>query len=363
MQTFDVAILGGGPAGTAAALTLLTYSSRTVVVLERSSYDAQRPGEVVDASIDPLIRYLRAEATLGTSTRLQTFGVAAAWGSNSLVERPALFSGRSHSWHLDRAAFDRTLAEEVARRGGSVCTGAAVAAAMGEGGSWTVRIRREDEVDALRTRYVIAAAGRDGDVLREVAPPPRRVDQLVGLTAYLPTNFALPPMLIESCSFGWWYVAALPNNRCVVTLMTDADIAHTHRLHEPAEWREALASTIHARPLATEAADTIVTRLARSSVRSPACGPGWVAAGDSAASFDPLSSMGIGHALVSGIHAARCADAWLDGESEEISAYDSSVAATFSDYLHLRASYYAREQRWPHHPFWARRHAPTAGFH
>src|SRR5213593_4324139 len=51
----DVAIVGGGPAGAAAALTLRKYAGQRVVLLERSRYDGPRAGETASPSLRPLL--------------------------------------------------------------------------------------------------------------------------------------------------------------------------------------------------------------------------------------------------------------------------------------------------------------------
>jgi flavin-dependent dehydrogenase len=49
------------------------------------------------------------------------------------------------------------------------------------------------------------------------------------------------------------------------------------------------------------------------SVLEPVCGDGWLACGDAAATFDPLSGYGLGFAIGTGYAAARSADAQLRG--------------------------------------------------
>lgn len=92
----------------------------------------------------------------------------------------------------------------------------------------------------------------------------------------------------------------------------------------------------------------------------PASGPGWIAAGDAAASFDPLASLGIGHAVTSGIHAARVVHAYLTANEQLTAQYNQHILLNVEHYLQLRHSYYLLELRWPDQPFWARRHQSPA---
>lgn len=88
---------------------------------------------------------------------------------------------------------------------------------------------------------------------------------------------------------------------------------------------------------------------AHSAIRRPFHGPNWLATGDAALSFDPLSSQGILTAITSGILAAN---AFLE---EDLDGYSTYLDATYDAYLKNLSEYYDLEQRWPDEPFWSRR--------
>jgi flavin-dependent dehydrogenase len=87
-----------------------------------------------------------------------------------------------------------------------------------------------------------------------------------------------------------------------------------------------------------------------------------VVAGNAAVAFDPLSSLGIGHSIMSGIQAARIADERLRGEHALADAYHVDLAWHRERYLAQRAAIYALEKRFPQSPFWARRTAVPGPF-
>ncbi len=89
-------------------------------------------------------------------------------------------------------------------------------------------------------------------------------------------------------------------------------------------------------------------------------GPGWLAVGDAAMAFDPLSSQGLKEALASGIRAGAALNSHLAGDATALGEYDRKANDVLREYSRLRAHYYGRERRWPQSVFWQRRHAAAA---
>ena len=116
----DVAIIGGGPAGSAAALALLSYTARKVLVVERTAFEAPRPAEAITSAISPLLRFLQLEPALSARTARPAGIAAAAWGGAAAGDCPGLFIGEGEGFFVDRRAFDASLCEAVAARGGHV---------------------------------------------------------------------------------------------------------------------------------------------------------------------------------------------------------------------------------------------------
>jgi flavin-dependent dehydrogenase len=83
-------------------------------------------------------------------------------------------------------------------------------------------------------------------------------------------------------------------------------------------------------------------------------GARWIACGDAAMSFDPISGQGIFAALHSGNEAAAAVHATLDGAPALLGAYGQRMAEVWSIYRARHAALYAGERRWPDRPFWSR---------
>jgi flavin-dependent dehydrogenase len=87
-------------------------------------------------------------------------------------------------------------------------------------------------------------------------------------------------------------------------------------------------------------------------------GPAGSATALAAFSQDPLSGLGVPHALESAGHAASAIKAFLE-RGELLNSYKSWIARRNQTYLICRAQYYASESRWRSSPFWERRTPQT----
>jgi flavin-dependent dehydrogenase len=85
-------------------------------------------------------------------------------------------------------------------------------------------------------------------------------------------------------------------------------------------------------------------------------GDAWLAVGDAATTFDPLSSQGILKSLRSGVLASYAVTDYFKGTTKGLEKYEALAAREFKDYLASRAEFYGQERRWPDSPFWRRRH-------
>jgi flavin-dependent dehydrogenase len=142
-----------------------------------------------------------------------------------------------------------------------------------------------------------------------------------------------------------------------VTLFTDADIVKEQQLQKPGNWNRLLAETKHIQKRTQNAFSYTVpwVRNAFSQITDVSARDNFLAVGDAAIAFDPISSMGIGFAISSACNAARAVNQSLCGDSSYLKIYQDDITGIFRDYLELRKRYYAAEQRWPESLFWQRR--------
>lgn len=349
---FDIAILGAGPAGCAAALTLRRFvPALSVAIVARPDGDAvPAVGETLSPGVRPLLHYLGIAPAFERRGHLACGGTASAWGSAEVQERSYLFSGRGRGWHLDRAAFDAWLRDEAAAAGATLIAARLHGAARADD-VWRIEL---DDGTALRAGAIVDATGRAAWLLKRQEAAIRRDDALVAEArwfAHDDDEAVSAGALVEAMPDGWWYSASLPGRRGVAMFMTDVDL----RLNGCWDERLARAAATRRRLCRWRATGATAIRAAHSQCATTVTGDGWVAAGDAAAGFDPIAAMGIGFSLRSGVEAARVAAAMLDDELQFAVAYDRSMQRIYADYRARLGAVYAGERRWPGEPFWARR--------
>lgn len=380
---WDVAIVGAGPAGSAAALALLQRGVERVCVV-----DAGRPpgavaiGETIPPDARVLLDRLGVWREFLAEEHEVCFGSCSAWGSAELGYNDFLLNPHGHGWHLDRARFDALLRGQAAARGAvrfenARLSGVELGDGDGEGDGGIVagaseapvRLELTDEHGGTRTiaaRFAIDASGPRGALARRLGAREQRLDRLTFLYGFFDATAARSSSrltLLEAAEHGWWYLAALPGQRLAVALASDAELVRSGALAEVASWQALLATTTHVAERLQGCQllpGGLTARAAPSFLLDRSAGPRWLAVGDAAATYDPLSGQGIYQALVGGLEAGEQLAAALDAGRTLDASLAAATASRFAAYLEQRNHFYALERRWPASAFWQRRQARTA---
>lgn len=353
---FDVAIVGGGPAGAATALSLQAHApSLSIVLIEASNYDACRIGETLPPPTRTILEHLQVWENFCALDAREVFGTTAVWGQPTPLDNDFIFMPANTGWHVDRTRFDHMLAIAAQERGARLLQQTTLRAVEWADGQWDLKLSMGAAISA---RFIVDASGGKAAIARRLGARFETLDQLVGIARFFENGENDARLLVEAFEHGWWYTAGLPDGKRIVSCVTDADLAHRIELNKMEEWQRRLTAAPVVCSVLRESkpCGSLVARSAASRRLDPVATETWLAVGDAASRFDPLSSQGIFKALRSGIFASYAIGDWLTRSDETgLRRYCRYITREFESYRDTRAQYYAQEQRWPTSQFWLRR--------
>jgi FADH2-dependent halogenase len=324
--TYDVAVIGGGPAGSTAA-ALLAAAGRRVVLFEKERFPRFHIGE----SLLPF--NLDLFARLGVMDRLEACFVE-KWGvqllsSDGAVSYRIRFEegfepGHPMAFQVLRSRFDEMLLHNAAARGAEVHQEHTVVEAVPshrQGCAVVARAADGSKV-AVRARFLLDASGRNAFVasrrrLRVMTPKLRKAAVFAHYEGVeRSTGRESGDIVLIFLRDGWFWMIPLPDARTSVGLVTDGSIVKSSGL-SPAELLETSLERCPAARRRLRDATRVSDVLAESDY-SYACremaGDGYLLVGDAAAFIDPVFSTGV----------------WLGMSSAEVAA-DMLVAALGRD--------------------------------
>lgn len=352
MQEFDALVIGGGPAGCAASIRLARLGYN--IAMAESRPLQFKIGESLPPAVKPLLAELGALSACD-GARI-SFGNQSAWGSDRLDDTDFIRDPNGPGWHVDRACFEARLRSIAGDRGVFLLEPARVLSVSRTGRMWLAALNGEQE--SVSARWMIDCTGRTAAFAQSQNARRRHFDRLVAVAAVFecPDADRDSRTLVESAEMGWWYTSLIPGSRRVVVLHTDPAIPAFRTLRTVDGFLQALVISSRVSACIREFGSrmTGVPRIfvANSSRLDDVIGEGWIAAGDAAAAFDPLSSQGILTGLYSGIHAADTVHAGFQGASGAADRYRQIIDDVFDAYLSNRDRYYAMERRWSESLFW-----------
>jgi len=362
-SSHTVAVIGGGPAGATAA-RFLADAGIDVIVIDAGPRNGFPGGE----SLVPAARVVLEELGLWDRFRadghLPCYGNVSAWGSDSPVDTDFIRSPHGHGWHLDRTRFDTMLCRAAEESGAALRRPARLLRAERSAALWTLSIETDDGPREALCQWLIDGTGRRSRVARSLGISRAHEDRLLAFHIRFRQEDGAEVdedsrTLVESAECGWFHTALLPSEERVVTILTDAGTPWVGAATDRRGFLDLLGTSLHVRralddhhyiplddPISTDARTGRLERLH---------GNGWLAVGDAATAFDPLSSQGILSALYSGLKAGRAIADALDGDRAALPEYDAIVTNVYDRFLEKRLRYYAHERRWPDSSFWRAR--------
>lgn len=328
-ELLDVVIVGGGPAGSCAALALRA-SGAEVRLVERDRFPRHHIGESLLSRTVPYLKRLGVWDGLHDQGYVRKPGALFAWGgSNELMVLDMPPPG--YSFQVPRADFDSLLLQRAENVGTDVrqehktlhveeFDDHVMVSGDGPHGPWQAK-----------ARYLIDATGSDSLSARSLGTSSREYDGArIAVSAYFTgaESIAAPHegcIITEASASGWIWLIPLKHDLVSVGLVSDARRVRAASSPQAALFEE-LASATHAQrhlSRATLRGEVQVIRYANHKMVDPKWNRRVVRAGDAAMFVDPLFSTGVHGAVYSGYMAGSAIASCLAGAVTEQDAAEA----------------------------------------
>ena len=332
-------------------------------MVDRSTADKPTVGEHLSPEGVVTLESLGLGALIASPQHAPCPFIESAWGEAEIATRDYITSAHGPGINLDRSSFEAELKAQVIARGTRLFSRSHPTQVLRDDTGWTVALAGDAAGVVVRARFLVDATGRTAWLGRRLGAKVLRFDRLVAVFSCLKSltraSTGNGRLLIEATAAGWWYSVDLASSFTIAAWMTEADMVREGGLLPDRSWHDhlVLAPFTSARCARLVPAGPTRVACANSQCLQPLIGDAWLATGDAAQAYDPLSSAGIFKGLHHGALAADAAVAYLRGDIEALPRYAHRLTHDFTDYLETRHAYYSMEQRWPNTPFWRLHHS------
>jgi flavin-dependent dehydrogenase len=361
-QKTDILIIGGGIAGCIAAISLIdTYH---VTLIDKLSEPKERIGESLAPAAQRILKQL--DLLDGMNNPLDAIyktnlGMQSYWGSDQVHFVDHLRNPDGFVKNLNRKAFEGYLRKSAEHRGVKCLWNTQLYKSSYEDSKWEVEVTSNDENSekhSICASFVIDASGRNSHFARGLGIKRQVKDKLIACWMTLPNTKENTMSTISASENGWWYSSVVPNNKRIIAFHTDSDLINKNELKSAesfiklAEGNKEISTLLKVNDNEIEFQGTVA---ANSTKLTQVAGKKWVALGDAALSFDPLSSQGMFNAMASAMQ-LRELIRQFEFTEQLIKIYTDQIDQIWQHYLHHESTFYQAEVRWKKSDFWKRRH-------
>ncbi|MGH2752354.1 MAG: NAD(P)/FAD-dependent oxidoreductase [Actinomycetota bacterium] len=343
----DVAIVGGGPSGAAAA-HYLSSRGHSVLVCERKTFPREKTcGDGLTPRAVKVLQEMGLQDELDTWERVQGLRVHAA-GKTMELDFPTLDDWGNVGLVKPRKDLDGIVLAHAETQGAKVLFGTQVSEPVFDRGVISgFKAKRDGEIEEVRAKFVISAEGAATMFTRTLAR-----DRDPGY----PMGFAIRQYFTSPLQSSGWFEAylevrsgsdSLPAYGWVFPVGDGTVNAGVGLLSTYGRWRSVNLNRLQDNFVAqlppewdinrrTVCSKPRAGRLFMGGSVQPPHGPGFLLTGDAAGFINPCNGEGIAYAYETGRIAARHVDdALRNGGSPTLDGYTEELKETYGPYYRL----------------------------
>lgn len=315
----DVAIIGGGPAGSCLGSILKKYDpSLEVAIFERDRFPRDHVGESLLPTVSVLLDEIGAYEKIEEAMFPVKIGATYRWGRTKDLwdfefvpgkayidaPRPAKFEGqrRSLAFQVDRSKFDKILLDHSASLGCRVFEQTQVKK-VDRAGDFVEGLILADDTK-VNARYYVDCSGDSGIIRRTLEVPteaPTILRNIAIWDYWQDAEWAVTigtggtRIQIMSLGWGWLWFIPITTTRTSIGLVVPADVYKQSGLTTEQIYTKAIAEEPLIQHLTKGAQRELNLNTCKdwSFVAERLCGENWFLAGDTCGFADPILSAGM----------------------------------------------------------------------
>ncbi|MCF6436707.1 tryptophan 7-halogenase [Pseudoalteromonas sp. MMG022] len=351
-QKTQIAIVGAGIAGCIAALALSKHFQ--VILLDKHTHPLAKAGECLPPAARRILKLLGIEHLLDNGPHLVSQGMLSYWGSSQPAVVDNLRNPDGLGWHLNRTQFETQLRLQCLRSGVQCIWPAKPITSKFHDNRWFLEYEHKQQTLSLSANVVIDASGRHSVFARQQGVTRKQYDKLVSIWLSAQFSVSKNMALISSSQRGWWYSAPIPSDQFgeainnaqsrIVSWQLNAEQLQKQDHQDVEQFLQQARMTHGFKTLIEQLIPNTQTLhglvAANTSKLEQVAGKQWYAIGDTAMSFDPLSSQGMYNAMASAMQ--LCDMLIHKGLHSRDTAchYQQQMDKVWQHYLHHKSLYY-----------------------
>lgn len=374
MARSKVSIIGGGPAGCVAALTL-NKLGHDVAIYERTKFPRYRIGESLLPGTMSILNRLGLQEKIDAHDFVKKPSATFLWGQDQAPWTFSFSAPKVTPWVFDHAiqvkrdVFDQLLLDEARERGVTVVEEATVTDVdLSRPDGVTLTVRQGKETRAVEGDFVIDAGGSGGPLVRKLGV--RRYDEFYknfAIWSYFKMEDPFKGDLkgtTYSITFedGWVWMIPVKDDLYSVGLVVDrSKSSEVREMGSEEFYTSTLAKCTQATDLLAGAERTDEVRIVHdwSYETEVFSADRYFLCGDAACFTDPLFSQGVHLASQSAVSAASAIDR-ISRDEDELGAvhawYNRTYREAYEQYHEFLASFYTFASfTEPDSEFWRKR--------